>query len=61
MKQRGLLGDTTYVGTNWLGANSPPAATGGATWHVGRGPAPPAHLRSVEPSVVGFALVSGRG
>lgn len=32
-----LSGDTSYVGINWLAANTPSAATGGATWHLGRG------------------------
>jgi hypothetical protein len=29
--------DATYVGTNWLSANSPSAATSGTTWHLGKG------------------------
>jgi hypothetical protein len=32
-----LSGDTNYVGTNWLGSNSPSVATGGTTWHLGSG------------------------
>jgi hypothetical protein len=30
-------GDTNYVGTNWLAANTTYGKTGGATWHLGTG------------------------
>jgi hypothetical protein len=39
--------DTNYVGTNWTAGNTPPAATDGATFHLGEGSGPGARVITV--------------
>jgi hypothetical protein len=46
-------GDATYVGPNWLAANTTYGTTGGSTWHLGLGSGTGAKVITVTVSVEG--------